>query len=173
MNPNVIVFIGFASIVIFLIIYSKRRKTNDIKNSLKRLNELLSLNQINPRDKATIEGFVMGKFYHRKKFEAYVNEAKELRRDMDAQALAAKEKLEARQNELTSKYGKDVMVRLMRQESWIGMSKEQLVDSRGEPTKIETEILKTKTKETLIYGNKSSGDYFVVENGLVSKIVDR
>jgi hypothetical protein len=173
MNPSLVILIVFSVFVVFMIIYTKRKKGIELRKNVGMLNELLSSNQINPRDKATIEGYVMGKSYHRKKFEAYVTEAKEIKRKMDAQALAAKQKLEARQNELTAKYGQDVMAKLMNHQTWIGMSKEQLLDSQGEPTKIETEILKTKTKETLIYGNKSSGDYFVVENGLVSKIVDR
>jgi hypothetical protein len=161
MNTDQISWVVFA-VIVSIFIYLKWRKRTERRANIAKLNELLSMNLINPRDKATIEGFVMGRFYNKRKFESYVAEAKDIKRRM-----------EERRNELVSRYGEEVTSRLLRQESWIGMSKEQLLDSRGKPTKIETEILKTKTKETVIYGNKSSGDYFVVENGLVSKIVDR
>jgi hypothetical protein len=53
------------------------------------------------------------------------------------------------------------------------MTKEELKDGRGEPTKIELEKLKTKTKELWIYGNKNSGDVFIFENDLLVKYIDR
>jgi hypothetical protein len=77
------------------------------------------------------------------------------------------------ENLLIDKYGKDTAQKLINQEYWIGMTVQQLIDCKGEPDKIEKEVLKTKTKEFYIYGNKSSGDYFVFENNLVTKFVDR
>ncbi len=77
------------------------------------------------------------------------------------------------ENSLISKYGNETAQKLINQEYWIGMKQEQLIDSKGEPDKVEKEVLKTKTKETYIYGNKSSGDYFVFENNIVTKFVDR
>jgi len=74
---------------------------------------------------------------------------------------------------LTDKYGMEIAERIINNEYWIGMTTEQLIDGKGRPSRIEEEILKTKTKTTYIYGNKNSGDYFVVENGVVVKIVDR
>lgn len=83
-------------------------------------------------------------------------------------ALAEKKK-----KELVNKYGEAVAVKILEGFHWIGMTKEMVLDLRGNPTKYESEQLKTKYKETLIYGTKSSGDYYVLEDGLVSKIVDR
>lgn len=74
---------------------------------------------------------------------------------------------------LTNKYGTEVAQKLIYQQYWIGMTQEQLLDCKGNPDKIEIEALKTKTKEIYIYGNKSSGDYFVFENKTVTKFVDR
>lgn len=74
---------------------------------------------------------------------------------------------------LRDKYGAEVASKLINEEFWIGMTAEQLVDSKGEPSSKEVEQLKTKVKETYVYGNKSRGDYFVIENGIVVKIVDR
>ena len=77
------------------------------------------------------------------------------------------------ENHIINKYGLEIGKKIINQDFWIGMTDHQLKDSKGEPDKIEREILKTKTKEIYIYGNKSSGDYFVIENNLVTKIVDR
>jgi hypothetical protein len=74
---------------------------------------------------------------------------------------------------LESKYGFEIASRIYTHNYWIGMTQEQLLDCKGKPDRIETEQLKTKKKETFIYGYKSSGDYFVFENGIAVKIVDR
>jgi hypothetical protein len=70
-------------------------------------------------------------------------------------------------------FGEVSAYKLMKNELWIGMTKNELLMVKGNPTKIDIEHLKTKTKETYIYGNKNSGDYFVLENDSVTKIVDR
>jgi hypothetical protein len=47
------------------------------------------------------------------------------------------------------------------------------LESFGEPDKIEIEELKTKTKKIFIYGNKTSGDVLVFENGKLARFKDR
>ncbi|GAB4450879.1 MAG: hypothetical protein OHK0036_10340 [Bacteroidia bacterium] len=74
---------------------------------------------------------------------------------------------------LNQKYGEEIANKLSKHEYWIGMSVEQLIDAKGQPNKIENHALKTKTKTIYIYGNKSSGDVFVIEDGVVTKITDR
>ncbi len=74
---------------------------------------------------------------------------------------------------LTKKYGDELGVKILNQEFFIGMTEEQLIDSKGEPTKIETEILKTKTKKIYIYGNKNSGDVFNFVDGKLERFKDR
>lgn len=77
-------------------------------------------------------------------------------------------------NTILAKYGDEVGNKILKEEFWIGMTKEQVIDSKGrQPDKVEIEALKTKTKETLIYGNKTSGDVFVIENGVVARFKDR
>lgn len=56
---------------------------------------------------------------------------------------------------------------------FLNMTEEMLVDAVGKPNKIETEVLKTKTKKTYIYGNKSSGDVLVFEDGKLVRFKDR
>lgn len=56
---------------------------------------------------------------------------------------------------------------------FLGMTPDMLVKTKGEPTKVEIEEMKTKTKTTYIYGNKSSGDIFVFEKGLLTRFKDR
>lgn len=74
---------------------------------------------------------------------------------------------------LFNKYGEEIGLKLFHGQYFLGMTIEQLTDSRGKPSKIETEILKTKTKEIYIYGSKSSGDIFVFVDGTLERFKDR
>ena len=56
---------------------------------------------------------------------------------------------------------------------FIGMTENMVLESMGEPTKIEDEFLKTKTKRTFIYGAKNSGDVLVFEQGKLVRFKDR
>ena len=53
------------------------------------------------------------------------------------------------------------------------MNNEQLLSSRGKPTNIEKEQTIESTTETWIYGNKNTGNYFVLVDNIVTRIVDR
>lgn len=70
---------------------------------------------------------------------------------------------------LLDKYGSDIGAALYNGNYFIGMTEEQLIDSKGQPTKIETENLKTKTKRIFIYGNKNSGDVFNFVDGKLER----
>lgn len=74
---------------------------------------------------------------------------------------------------LIGKYGQDLASKIYGKQFFLGMTKDQLNDAQGRPDKIETAVLKTKTKETWIYGNKNSGDIFVFENELLVSFKDR
>lgn len=78
-----------------------------------------------------------------------------------------------RANNLIDKYGEETAVKLLEHNYFLGMTEEQLIDCKGKPTKIETEVLKTKTKVVYIYGNKSSGDVFTFVNGELERFKDR
>jgi hypothetical protein len=74
---------------------------------------------------------------------------------------------------LMKKYGLEIGSKLINHQYFLGMTIEQLVDCKGNPTKIEQEVLKTKTKTIYIYGNKSSGDVFVFVDGELERFKDR
>ena len=74
---------------------------------------------------------------------------------------------------LLSKYPEDEVIKIIKQEYWIGMTEEQLIESKGKPHKIDLEQLKTKTKKVYIYGNKSSGDVFNFVDGFLERFKDR
>jgi hypothetical protein len=78
-----------------------------------------------------------------------------------------------REKYIHDKYDNDTAIKILNHNYWIGMTEEQLIDCKGLPSKVEKEELKTKIKTTYIYGNKNSGDYFIIENNQVVKIVDR
>ena len=157
-TKTLIYLLGLGGLIALIIVKARRARRKEIVANIDRLTQLLSAGQVTSNDKRTIENFVNGKTYDKQKFENYVSQAINIKKHIDA---------------IINKYGEEIGWKLLKQEYWVGMTKEQLVDANGEPTQTETEVLKTKTKETLIYGNKSSGDYFVFENGIATKIVDR
>ena len=126
------------------------------------LNNLIEINKISakilPNDFVLLTDFI-----YDVDFNAY--------RDIDSVQNVINKKVQVYVNHylLVNKYGNDIGEKLYNKESWIGMTKEQVIDSYGTPTDIQIEVLKTKTKEILIYGNKSSGEVFTCEDGIVSK----
>jgi hypothetical protein len=77
----------------------------------------------------------------------------------------------ARRAKLMEKYNNDQLVdAIMRQSFWIGQTKEQLVDSLGNPQDIDEKVLKTKTKEIWKYNHSGGNRYglrITIENGEV------
>jgi len=92
--------------------------------------------------------------------------------DVRRTVISARAQIE-RSLRLEEKYGEEIAQKLIDQNYFLGMTEEQLIDSKGEPTKIETEVMKTKTKVIYIYGNKSSGDVFNFVNGELERFTDR
>jgi hypothetical protein len=68
---------------------------------------------------------------------------------------------------------KDNLNKLIEGEYFIGMTEEMLLESFGQPDKIEDEVMKTKIKRTYVYGNKNSGDILVFENNKLVRFKDR
>jgi hypothetical protein len=137
---------------------SARLQYETEKESAKmKVEAALKAGDINEVDRNTIvERIDENRLY--RSVEEYIEEFKNLKKYQESMIL---------------KYGEDNGNRVINHQYWIGMTEEQLLDCKGEPTKIETQVLQTKTKQTYIYGNKNSGDYFVLENGKVVKFIDR
>lgn len=74
---------------------------------------------------------------------------------------------------LIDKYGPENGNKLADHDYFIGMTEDMLIATKGKPTKIEKEELKTKTKIIYIYGTKSSGDVFTFVNGECERFKDR
>lgn len=76
-----------------------------------------------------------------------------------------------RRDALMKKYGdKDLVDRLMRRMIWEGQTAEQLVDSVGRPVEIDEKVMKSKTRETWKYHQRSRtrfGLRVTVEDGIV------
>lgn len=72
---------------------------------------------------------------------------------------------------LMTKYGDaDVVAAIMRRAVWQGMSREQLLDSRGRPLAIDEQVYKTKTKHVFKYdqdGRNRFATRVTLENGTV------
>tara|TARA_B100001564_G_scaffold344733_1_gene342602 strand:+ start:681 stop:1322 length:642 start_codon:yes stop_codon:yes gene_type:complete len=65
-----------------------------------------------------------------------------------ARELAEKERLE---KELTKKFGKQDALRIIEGEIWLGMTKDMLIASRGEPLDTDETVLKSNTKSKFFY----------------------
>jgi hypothetical protein len=125
---------------------------------LNKINELYSNGVIFEKSMNELLSFIHSSKFSKQRTESLITSA-----------MLWKQRVE----NLCDKYGEDVAWKILNNDYWVGMTQEHLIESKGQPTKIETEKLKTKTKEIWIYGNKSSGDYFVFENGVATKVVDR
>lgn len=136
----------------------EERKQIEIADLMAKINSAFESGEITEKHRNIINTKLALKTYSTEAIEALIENAKNVKKYHGA---------------LIEKYGAEVGNRMVNQEYWIGMTAVQVRECKGEPDKIEKEVLKTKTKETYIYGNKSSGDYFVIENGLVVKFVDR
>lgn len=148
----------FVALLATVLIMSPIQYKKNRDSRLARLNQIKEENLIGDNDYNDLKNRLMSKSISFIDFDSKLNSCIELNK---------------RWHYILDKYGYEIAQKIIDHKYWIGMTKEQLIDAKGEPTKIETEQLKTKTKETFIYGYKSSGDYFVFENGFATKIVDR
>ena len=75
---------------------------------------------------------------------------------------------------LQSKYEGEVLSKLINNQIWLGMSKENLIDIKGSPSQIESSENSKTITEILIYGkSKRSGDVFTFKNGILADYKDR
>lgn len=170
-NNSIFISVGVIIAVLFIIlVLTASKKLKKFKEEAhKKVDDLLASNKITQSDYEKLKQNLGTNNFRKDKFEIYLKNAIESKVISDNSQKLREEK----RAYLIKKYGEDIANKLLRNEYWIGMTKDQVIDSKGEPSKIETEVLKTKTKETFIYGSKSGGDYFVFENDLVTKYVDR
>lgn len=79
-----------------------------------------------------------------------------------------------RRKYLFEKYGEEKAIKLINEEFYIGMTKDEVLDAKNSKPNIEeTEVLKTKSKDIWVWGNKSSGDVFVFVEGKLERFKDR
>lgn len=84
--------------------------------------------------------------------------------------IRRKERLAAERQRLIAKYGLVDAERILAQKIWQGMTEEQLVESWGVPVGKNTEVLRSKIKETWKYGQTGKNRFdnrVYVENGIV------
>lgn len=58
--------------------------------------------------------------------------------------------------------------RILDKQIWLGMTEAQLLDSWGSPTRVTTQVLKTKVKTTYRFGNTYSGPSVYLDSGFVT-----
>ncbi len=76
-----------------------------------------------------------------------------------------------RYNGLMEKYhSAEIVEKIMRGEFWEGMTKDMLLDARGEPIDTDEQVFKSKVRETLKYGRMGRNRYglrITLENDVV------
>jgi len=77
----------------------------------------------------------------------------------------------AKRARLMMKYKDEELIeRLMEEKFWVGQTKEQLIDSLGEPLDVDEKVLKTKVKEVWKYeqtGKNRYGLKIKLDDGIV------
>lgn len=103
-----------------------------------------------------------------------IKRKKKIKRDeLDLQEKRRQIELKFKQ-EMIDLYGEDIGAKIYNRKFFLGMTTTQLIYAkRSEADKKEVTESKGKRKETWIFGNKSSGDIFVFEDGICVKITDR
>lgn len=87
---------------------------------------------------------------------------------LDDQQAAAEKKRKERLSKLTSKYGKIAALKIVEGKVWIGMTKEMMIESWGQPEDINRSVGSWGVHEQCIYGDT----YVYVENGKVASWQD-
>ena len=147
--------------------------TSQIKNAVKNLEnekqatqkrELLNKRLIDAYNKSSLSKEVFDSITSRiNTDEIYV-----LERD-----IASELKRHELKAQLILKYGEVDALKVLEGQYWLGMTEQHLIDSLGQPTSIQKEILKTKEKVIYIYGKKTTGDVFTFVNGVLDSVKDR
>ncbi len=95
--------------------------------------------------------------------------------DYDKHIRKAKNK-SIRHSKLMEKYGEEKGLKIFLGETWVGMKKEELIDSAGAPGDSDKEVLKTKTKENYYYYKdlkKKEYTTYYMEDDIVVKIFEK
>lgn len=75
---------------------------------------------------------------------------------------------------LINEYGIDKANNLLNKKYSIGeTTKEEILSVRGDCRNVKNEQLKTKLKTTLYYGPNKTSDFYVFDNGVLTKFVDK
>jgi hypothetical protein len=153
--------------------WSSEKISSQIKVSAKSLEEL----RIEQKAKADLEaelldalesGKVSAEIFNMFKRRIENENQKTLKHELQAEIAK-----HARRLALIQAFGDVDGQRIMNGEYWLGMTEVQLIESIGQPTLIQKEVLKTKEKVIYIYGKKTTGDVFVFVNGLLESLKDR
>jgi|688.fasta_scaffold549684_1 hypothetical protein len=83
------------------------------------------------------------------------------------------ERILSKYRPLMAKYDRNMVNKIGMGYYWIGMTEENLIDMKGQPTNLETKIKKDVNIKVYVYGNKQTGDILTFENGILTEFTDR
>lgn len=79
-------------------------------------------------------------------------------------------------NTLVKKYGNEIALNIMESKVWIGMTKAQILESKGKPHDSDKEEMKSKVRENYYYystADKKKYHTYTIENDELVKIVEK
>ena len=92
-------------------------------------------------------------------------------KEMEVYRKEKKAEDEVKYNKLIKKYSKSVTDKILNNEVWIGMTKDQLIESKGKPKDINTTQTKNSYSSQYVYESRLYGtQYIYLENGKVTAI---
>jgi hypothetical protein len=65
-----------------------------------------------------------------------------------------KARVGARLTGLVGRYGAEIAARIIAEDVWLGATEDMVVETFGEPAKVDEKVFKTKTKQTLSYAGE-------------------
>lgn len=153
----ILLFILIVSLL-WIIIAPRLIKKSKVKKAVKKVSAALESGLIEADDAEILrENLLLGKWLEN--IDSYL-----------LRYVEFKEKKEM----LIQKYDLETAKKILNCDYWLGMTEEQLIESKGNPDKVEKQVNSSQiARTTYIYGNKTSGEYFVLENGILTKFVTR
>ncbi|HLG03780.1 MAG TPA: hypothetical protein VI731_09315 [Bacteroidia bacterium] len=163
MTPlGIIILTGLGGYIVFKII-QRANKKNKRKSGLQLIEARWKEDKILQKDFEILKE-KLSSLYLFENFKDYETAA----------ANALKNKI--RHSELVAKYGSQIAMDIIEGKAWIGMTKDQFIESKGAPHDTDREVMKTKTRENFYYYitiDRKRFNTYTFENEELTRILEK
>lgn len=143
--------------------YDKNFKAHDDVNSINMFKEKLGVKEIG-QDNYELNGEWITELYDKRTGEFIGFQGDTTKFDFHKLKYLKRSK---RLSYLIGKYSQPYADRIFQHKVWVGMSKDEAIESWGKPKDINTTITENMEREQWVYGE---GQYLYLENGIVTTI---